>query len=210
MIRTNVKIGVMVAAMLCTSLALADDTAESVTVKLSGGSTAVGVGANWGDGILTFEGYQYPFSIRGLTIGDVGANGFTGSGSVHNLKRAEDFSGNYTGLGAGLTVAGGGSVLTMRNQNGVTINLILTTRGLKVGLGGGGFNLDIPESGFAAVRSQKAAEAAATRTDEAAHRIEAAADRVEAAAQRAERIAEQMDEHPSGRPARVQRVARKA
>src|SRR5207247_245100 len=137
MSKTRVKAGVMVAAMFCTSLALAEDGAESVTVKLSGGSTAVGVGANWGDGILTFEGYQYPFSVRGLTIGDVGAHGFTGSGSVHNLKRPEDFSGNYTGLGGGLTVAGGGSLITMRNQNGVTINLVLTTRGLKVGLGGG-------------------------------------------------------------------------
>src|SRR5207244_6108594 len=104
MSKTRVKAGVMVAAMFCTSLARAEDGAESVTVKLSGGSTAVGVGANWGDGILTFEGYQYPFSVRGLTIGDVGAHGFTGSGSVHNLKRPEDFSGNYTGLGGGLTV----------------------------------------------------------------------------------------------------------
>jgi len=159
MTKTRVKAGVMVAAMFCTSLALAEDGAESVTVKLSGGSTAVGVGANWGDGILTFEGYQYPFSVRGLTIGDVGAHGFTGSGSVHNLKRPEDFSGNYTGLGGGLTVAGGGSLVTMRNQNGVTINLVLTTRGLKVGLGGGGINLQIPESGFATVRAVKSAEA---------------------------------------------------
>jgi len=206
MSKTRVKAGVMVAAMFCTSLALAEDGAESVTVKLSGGSTAVGVGANWGDGILTFEGYQYPFSVRGLTIGDVGAHGFTGSGSVHNLKRPEDFSGNYTGLGGGLTVAGGGSLVTMRNQNGVTINLVLTTRGLKVGLGGGGINLQIPESGFATVRAVKSAEASAARADDAAHRIETAAARVEAAAQRAERVAEQMDRHP-GRRSRVERVA---
>ena len=55
MSKTRVKAGVMVAAMFCTSLALAEDGAESVTVKLSGGSTAVGVGANWGDGILTYQ-----------------------------------------------------------------------------------------------------------------------------------------------------------
>ncbi len=169
MTKTRVKAGVMVAAMFCTSLALAE-------------------------------------SVRGLTIGDVGAHGFTGSGSVHNLKRPEDFSGNYTGLGGGLTVAGGGSLVTMRNQNGVTINLVLTTRGLKVGLGGGGINLQIPESGFATVRAVKSAEASAARADDAAHRIETAAGRVEAAAQRAERVAEQMDRHP-GRRSRVERVA---
>src|SRR5438046_9983293 len=98
MSKTRVKAGVMVAAMFCTSLALAEDGAESVTVKLSGGSTAVGVGANWGDGILTFEGYQYPFSVRGLTIGDVGASGFTGSRSVHRLQRHKDVRGTYRGL----------------------------------------------------------------------------------------------------------------
>ena len=179
-------------------------------MKLSGGSTAVGIGANWGEGILTFEGYEYPFSIRGMTIGDVGAHGFTGSGRVHNLKRPEDFNGNYTGLGAGLTIAGGGSAVTMRNQNGVTIDLLMTTRGLEVGLGGGGISLKIPESGFAAVGAQKAAEAAAVRADDAAGRIETAAGRVEEAAQRAERAAEQAGQARAGRRARIQHVARKA
>ena len=125
--RICMKASVVAVAMLYTSLAFAENSTEP-TVKLSGGSTAVGIGANWGEGILTFEGYEYPFSVRGLTIGDVGAHGFTGSGRVHNLKRAEDFNGNYTGLGVGLTIAGGGSAVTMRNQNGVTIDLLMTTR----------------------------------------------------------------------------------
>jgi len=62
MSKTRVKAGVMVAAMFCTSLALAEDGAESVTVKLSGGSTAVGVGANWGDGgyfTMTWDLWDY-------------------------------------------------------------------------------------------------------------------------------------------------------
>jgi len=206
--RICMKASVVAVAMLYTSLAFAENSTEP-TVKLSGGSTAVGIGANWGEGILTFEGYEYPFSVRGLTIGDVGAHGFTGSGRVHNLKRAEDFNGNYTGLGVGLTIAGGGSAVTMRNQSGVTIDLLMTTRGLKVGLGGGGISLEIPESGFAAVRAQKAAEAAAVRADDAVRRIEAAAGRVEEAAQRAERAAEQAEQAGARRRARIH-VARKA
>jgi hypothetical protein len=40
-------------------------------------------------------------------------------------------------------VAGGGSVVSMRNQNGVTIDLVATTQGLKVTLGGGGVDLKL-------------------------------------------------------------------
>lgn len=70
---------VLALATSWTSVALAD---ESATVKLGGGWIALGVGANWGDGVLTFAGYQYPFSIKGLSLGDFGAAGFTASGKV--------------------------------------------------------------------------------------------------------------------------------
>jgi len=77
---------VLASATSWTSVALAD---ESATVKLGGGWIALGVGANWGDGILTFAGYQYPFSIRGLSLGDFGAAGFTAFGKARGLDRAE-------------------------------------------------------------------------------------------------------------------------
>ena len=142
-------------AMSWTSVALADETA---TVKLGGGWIALGVGANWGDGVLTFAGYQYPFSIKGLSLGDFGAAGFTASGKVRGLDRAENFNGKYTTVGAGLTVLGDGSAVTMRNEHGVTIDLVIATPGLKVSLVGAGIEMEIPPSSFAAGRSLRAVE----------------------------------------------------
>jgi hypothetical protein len=201
--------GSLALALLCASPVAAEENAES-TVTLNGGSTALGIGTNWGEGTLEFEGYQYPFSMRGLTVGDVGITAFSGSGVVHNLTRPEDFNGNYTALLAGLTIAGGGSAITMRNQHGVTMNVLLTTRGLKVLLAGGGINFEIPESGFADVRAQKAAEAAAARADDAVHRAEAAADRIDDAMARVERVTEEATSDATsgvGRRARSQGVA---
>jgi len=45
-----IKAGVIGVAMLCTSLAFADEGSESATVQLNGGSMALGVDANWGGG----------------------------------------------------------------------------------------------------------------------------------------------------------------
>ena len=54
-----------------------------------------------------------------------------------------DFNGNYTAVGAGLTVAGGGGAATMKNQNGVKINVKGTTKGAKVTIGGSGVSIEL-------------------------------------------------------------------
>jgi hypothetical protein len=96
----------------------------------------------------------------------------------------------------------------MRNQHGVTIDLMSTTRGANVALGGGGTHMEIPPSGFEAVRLLKSAEASAGRAEDAAHRTEDAATRMEAAAQRTEEIANRMEgTRLAGRAARGQGVA---
>ena len=45
--------------------ALAKDTTPSATIKLSGGSVAAGVGIDWGRGTLTYQGNEYPISVKG-------------------------------------------------------------------------------------------------------------------------------------------------
>jgi len=108
---------------------------------MSGGSVAAGIGYSWGGGTLTYQGRQYPFTVNGLRIGDVGVTDVQGAGTVSHLDRVEDFSGNYTALQAGLTVAGGGSVMTMQNQNGVVVTVTSTTRGLDADFGAGGVSI---------------------------------------------------------------------
>ena len=113
------------------------------TLKLSGGSVAVGIGIDWGSGTLTYKGKSYPVEVKGLSAGDVGATKIEASGSVYNLHHLEDFDGSYTGVAAGAAVAGGGSVTKMKNQNGVVVNLTATTRGIKFTLGGGGVEMKV-------------------------------------------------------------------
>jgi hypothetical protein len=113
------------------------------TVKMTGKSIAAGVGYSWGSGVLTYQGKQYPFTISGLSAGDIGISTAELSGEVTNLKNLADFNGNYTSFGAGVTVAGGGSGMTMRNQNGVIMNVVGTTRGLTFKLGVDGMKVEL-------------------------------------------------------------------
>lgn len=120
----------------------AEDTPDA-TLKLSGGSVALGLGVSWGSGILTYQGKDYPISVTGLSVGALGATKLEAEGRVYNLAKLEDFDGNYAAVGAEATVAEGASVITMRNGKGVRVNLGATTAGVKVTLGAGGVDMKI-------------------------------------------------------------------
>jgi hypothetical protein len=113
------------------------------TITFSGGAIAIGVGFQWGNGTLTYHGQQYQFKINGLSVLDVGVSSVTGSGTVRNLYKVADFSGNYIAATAGATVAGGGSVTSLKNQNGVVIDGITTAQGVRLTLAPGGVNLTL-------------------------------------------------------------------
>jgi hypothetical protein len=74
---------------------------------------------------------------------DVGVTRITGSGTVRNLRNVGDFSGNYVSLTAGATLAGGGSVATLRNQNGVVIDGVTTAQGVRLTLAPGGVSITL-------------------------------------------------------------------
>ena len=133
----------MAALAACVTLARADEKTPDATIRLSAGSVAAGVGVSWGSGTLSFKGKDYPIDVKGLSVGDVGATKIEASGKVYNLKSIDDFNGNYTAVGAGLTAAGGGGAAAMKNQNGVTVELVATTQGVKFALGGGGVAMKI-------------------------------------------------------------------
>ncbi|MGC1413523.1 MAG: hypothetical protein WA864_31785 [Acetobacteraceae bacterium] len=111
------------------------------TVTFSGGAVAIGIGFQWGSGTLTYQGQQYPFRLDGLSVVDVGVTRVTGSGTVRNLRQLADFSGNYVAFSAGAALAGGGSVGTLRNQNGVVIDGVTTAQGVRLTLAPGGVNI---------------------------------------------------------------------
>ena len=136
----------MVAALALVSVAQGEESKKpDATIQLSGGSIAAGVGVSWGSGTLTYKGKRYPVSVDGLSVGSVGISRATAAGTVTNLKSLDDFNGTYTAVGAGAAVAGGGSISTMQNQNGVRVTLRATSRGIKFTLGAAGVSMHIKE-----------------------------------------------------------------
>ncbi len=123
----------------------AKEEKPDATIRLSGGGVAAGIGFSWGKGTLTYKGKDYPISVKGLSLGKVGVTSATASGDVYHLKKLEDFDGNYTGVGAGMTLAGGRSAVTVKNQNGVRIRLISTNRGVDVSVAKGGVEMKLKE-----------------------------------------------------------------
>jgi hypothetical protein len=127
------------------TVALAQDKTPDATLALHGGSVAAGIGLSWASGTLTYKGKDYPVDVKGLSVGDVGVTKIEGAGKVYNLKSLGDFNGNYTSVAAGLTAAGGASVAAMKNQNGVTVEIVSTTQGVKFMLGGGGVDMKVQQ-----------------------------------------------------------------
>ncbi|HEY1267238.1 MAG TPA: hypothetical protein VGH16_08280 [Candidatus Binatia bacterium] len=123
-----------------------DEKMPAAMIRVSAKSVALGVGYSWGDGTLQYQGKEYPFSVTGLSLVNIGMSGFTGVGKVYDLKRASDFSGNYAGTGATFAVAGGASDITIRNASGVVIVLSgdqTKQSGTQFSLAAGGVNIKL-------------------------------------------------------------------
>ena len=136
--RLTVSVLVLVIALSLSSLAFAQEEKPDATLTLSEGQVGVGIGWSWGDGVLTFKGKTYPFKVGGLSVVDVGITKANAVGKVYHLKKLSDFNGTYTAATAEGTVGGGAGVSTMKNQNGVVIDLVSTTQGVNFKLAGEG------------------------------------------------------------------------
>jgi hypothetical protein len=110
-------------------------------VTVESKSIAVGIGVSWGDGKLTFKGKDYPFTVNGLSVVDFGISRASAVGDVYNLTDVSKFAGTYAAAEAGFTLAGGAGGITMRNSEGVIINLRSTSRGASLTLGPAGLTI---------------------------------------------------------------------
>jgi hypothetical protein len=122
---------------------VANSTAVDGTVKLTGGSVALGVGYTWGRGELVTAGHSVGFAIKGVSVVDVGASDFDATGEVFNLKKLADFSGTYAAAGAGVAVVNGVTAVYLRNEHGVVIKLIASTTGLRFNLSADGVRVTL-------------------------------------------------------------------
>jgi hypothetical protein len=122
---------------------VAESAKPDGTVTLSGGSVAAGIGYTWGHGELKTSDQSQKFSIKGISVVDVGATGFDAKGNVYNLKSLADFSGTYVAAGAGVAIVNGVTAVYLRNEHGVVIKLIANTTGLKFNLSGDGVRIAV-------------------------------------------------------------------
>jgi len=105
--------------------------AETGTVRVvfTKGGFIVGVGG--GQGVLTFRGHHYPFTVSGMSFGaTIGASTMELVGLARNLHSPADFAGTYSAICAGAALAGGAGGVALQNARGVVLEL----HGVKVGL----------------------------------------------------------------------------
>jgi hypothetical protein len=117
--------------LLASTVIATPASAETGTVRVifTKGGFIVGVGG--GEGVLTFRGKNYPFTVSGASLGfTVGASTTKLVGRALNLRGPGDIAGSYAVVGAGGALAAGAGGVQLRNANGV----ILQLSGPKVGV----------------------------------------------------------------------------
>ncbi|MBN2124046.1 MAG: DUF1134 domain-containing protein [Deltaproteobacteria bacterium] len=135
-------VSVLTVFVFLSGMAVAQDKPDA-TLELEQGQIGIGIGFSWGEGVLTFQGKKHAFKVEGLSVIDVGITKATAKGSVYGLKKLEDFNGNFTSVTAEGTLGGGAGATKMKNQNGVVIDLITTTKGVNVKLAPSGVKLTL-------------------------------------------------------------------
>jgi len=119
------------------------DTSAKVTREST--SIGIGVGVSWGDGVPEYRGQKYPFTVKGLSVMDLGVSKVTARGMVQNLNTLEDFNGNFVLAAAGASVGGGEGVAALQNQNGVQMALTATGQGIRLSLAQGGVDVKLKQ-----------------------------------------------------------------
>ena len=110
-------------------------------VELESRQVAAGIGIRWGSGTLSFDGRQHAFTVKGLSLVDVGVARMIAEGEVENLERLADFAGRYVAVEAGATLGKGAARTVLRNEHGVVIRLSGETTGAALTLGAAGFQI---------------------------------------------------------------------
>ena len=143
-IRTIVALALSVLFLVSVPLAFSDENPiPSGRIAIQTKSLAFLIGVSWGDGTLTFEGRELPFSIDGVTMFDFGIAKANAVGDVYNLTDVRMFEGTYLAGEAGFALGGGLGGTALRNQNGVIIHLRLVTEGVRFQLGPSGLTFKL-------------------------------------------------------------------
>lgn len=115
-----------------------------VTINLK--QVGVGVGVEWGSGVLTYKGKQYTFKVKGIQLASVGIAKATAKGEVYNLFGISEFPGQYAAMGAGASVFKGKEGQGFQNQKNVQILLKAEKKGVNLNIGPEGFTIQLEQA----------------------------------------------------------------
>ena len=146
MVRTFLKLLMMNGLLLTFAVSSSSAQVPDGTIKVTSRRVAQGVGLSWGEGVLTYKGRDYPFTFQATGLFrdvDTKIAAAELSGQVFDLKKPEDFGGNYQKVEAQTSESGSASRATMKNQNGVVVNLMSTVEGRKFTLAREGMDIEL-------------------------------------------------------------------
>jgi len=146
MVRTFLKLLMMNGLLLTFAVSSSSAQVPDGTIKVTSRMVAQGVGLSWGEGVLTYKGRDYPFTFQATGLFrdvDTKIAAAELSGQVFDLKKPEDFGGNYQKVEAQTSESGSASRATMKNQNGVVVNLMSTIEGRKFNLAREGMEIEL-------------------------------------------------------------------
>jgi len=141
-----VEVGQEVEVLYIESMAISVVPAPKVsgTLEMEITSVAIGIGLEWGGGTLTmYDDTSHDFKIHGLTVLDVGVSAVKATGEVYHLVEAKDLEGTFISGEAGAVLVAGGSVLTMKNHNGVVVKLKTSQKGARLTLAAEGMKFKL-------------------------------------------------------------------
>jgi len=144
--RTLVGILIAGSVLLLSNFSLVAAQVPDGTIKVTSRMVAQGVGLSWGEGVLTYKGRDYPFTFPATGLFrdvDTKIAAAELSGQVFDLKKPEDFGGNYQKVEAQASESGSASRATMKNQNRVVVNLMSTVEGRKFTLAREGMDIEL-------------------------------------------------------------------
>jgi|RhiMethySRZTD1v2_1073278.scaffolds.fasta_scaffold300242_2 hypothetical protein len=138
--------GFIVGTVLLLSNSVSVPAEEPVgTITVSTRLVAAGIGLSWGDGVLTYQGQEIPFTFQanGLFRNvDENITAAELSGQVFNLNNPADFAGNYQKVEEKDSDNAAGSSATMKNEKGVVVNLVSIVAGRKFNLSREGLKVE--------------------------------------------------------------------
>ena len=123
--------------------ALAQSQLPAAKVSLETTSIAAGIGFSWGNGKLRFNGKEYGFSIDGVTLIDIGVSKASAAGDVYHLADLAQFEGHYVAAEASVALGGGVGGISLRNANGVVMQLNSVSQGARLQLGSSGMSIKL-------------------------------------------------------------------